>query len=114
MVNVVSGLVKLLKFLILKMFGMSLKKFVRFVGRDNGVCGLLFEFVEIEFMVSSDSEDFEDVKFVWVNVVLDEDGVGEMTDDTLDGTSGWRRVGESIIYNEEEVIGVGSVGIYVF
>ena len=61
-----------------------------------------------------DSEDFEDVKLAWANAVPDEDGVGEMTDDTSDGTSGWRRVGESIIYNEEEVIGVGSAGYLRF
>ena len=29
-------------------------------------------------------------------------------------SSGWRRVGDSIVYNEEEVIGVGSSGTYVF
>ena len=29
-------------------------------------------------------------------------------------TRGWRRVGDTIIYNEEEVIGVGSSGTYVF
>ena len=30
------------------------------------------------------------------------------------GSGGWRRVGADIIYNEEEIIGVGSSGTYVF
>ena len=114
MANAASGLVKPSKSSTPKMSGMSSKKPVRFAGRDNGVRGPLFESAETELMASSDSEDFEDVKLAWANAVPDEDGVGEMTDDTSDGTSGWRRVGESIIYNEEEVIGVGSAGTYVF
>jgi len=89
---------------------------VTFSGRDDVIRGPLFEsdVVEDVDMVPSETtsvEEFEEAQLAWSNAVPDEDGVGEMTGDA---SSGWRRVGESIIYNEEEVIGIGSAGTYVF
>lgn len=86
---------------------------VLFSGReDASVPSPLFESAETD--VVDGGEELDDVKIAWANAVPDEDGVGEITSDYDEATSGWRRVGDSIIYNEEEVIGVGSAGTYVF
>lgn len=84
-----------------------------FSGRDDAVQGPLFESAEPDISVDT-SEELDEVKIAWANAVADEDGVGEVAGDAAEETSGWRRVGDSIIYNEEEVIGVGSAGTYVF
>ena len=77
-----------------------------------------------------------DVESLWAEAVPDEGSAGEEItvtagggdDGALDGSGGagvgggggggarggWRRVGDTIIYNEEEIIGVGSSGTYVF
>ena len=89
------------------------------------------------------SEDYKamgandpDVESLWAEAVPDEGSAGEEItvtagggdDGALDGSGGagvgggggggarggWRRVGDTIIYNEEEIIGVGSSGTYVF
>jgi serine/threonine protein kinase len=69
-----------------------------------------------------------DVESLWAGAVPDEGSAGEEITVTAggpnstDGSGGaggpagkaWRRVGDTIIYNEEEIIGVGSSGTYVF
>lgn len=55
----------------------------------------------------------DEASVAWASAVEDGD-----SNDTNSGTnqrpSSWRRVGADIIYNEEEIIGVGSSGTYVF
>jgi len=48
----------------------------------------------------------------WLSAVPDDSG-GEYSDE-YGKSGGWRRVGADIIYNEEEIVGVGSSGTYVF
>ena len=81
------------------------------------------------------SADADEAATAWAEAVPDEGSAGEEVtvaggggdgDGDGDGgsggagrnnpssTSSWRRVGDAIIYNEEEVIGVGSSGTYVF
>jgi|TARA_B110000977_G_scaffold25177_1_gene30905 hypothetical protein len=63
----------------------------------------------------------DEASLAWASAVSDDprvggDGDGE-SDEASSGSkkvSAWRRVGADIIYNEEEVIGVGSSGTYVF
>ena len=73
-------------------------------------------------------EEEESIR-VWASAIPDDDGAGEAagssefndektnnnsTSGTDSSATTWRKVGDSIIYNEEEVIGVGSAGTYVF
>ena len=75
------------------------------------------------------TQEEEEAIRVWASAIPDDDGAGEaagsseFNDENTNNnsTSGadssattWRKVGDSIIYNEEEVIGVGSAGTYVF
>jgi len=118
MANAASGMVKQTKTNAPKASNtVSKQRAVQFSGRSDGVRAPMFESAEVDAVSSvDDSEDIEtnEAQVAWANAVPDEDGVGEMTTDSSEATSGWRRVGESIIYNEEEVIGVGSAGTYVF
>ena len=118
MANAASGAVKPSKTNAPKVSNtVSKQRSVQFSGRSDGVRAPMFESAEVDIVSNVDeSEDMEtnEAKVAWANAVPDEDGVGEMTTDSSEATSGWRRVGESIIYNEEEVIGVGSAGTYVF
>jgi serine/threonine protein kinase len=72
---------------------------------------------------------FTEATAAWAEAVPDEGSAGEEVTVVSGGgrggggggggsssvpTRGWRRVGDTIIYNEEEVIGVGSSGTYVF
>lgn len=94
------------------------KKPVRFAAADAGVRGPMFESDEMEELdleQGENSDVLDEVQVAWANAIPDEDGVGVATGASDEETSGnWRRVGDSIIYNEEEVIGVGSAGTYVF
>jgi len=49
----------------------------------------------------------------WLSAVPD-DSDGGGSDGEYGASGGWRRVGADIIYNEEEIVGVGSSGTYVF
>ena len=75
------------------------------------------------------TQEEEEAIRVWASAIPDDDGAGEAAGSSEfndektnnNSTSGadssattWRKVGDSIIYNEEEVIGVGSAGTYVF
>ena len=75
-----------------------------------------------------DAREEESIR-VWASAIPDDDGAGEAagssefndektnnnsTSGTDSSATTWRKVGDSIIYNEEEVIGVGSAGTYVF
>ena len=78
------------------------------------------------------TQEEEEAIRVWASAIPDDDGAGEAAgssefndektnNNNNNSRSGadssattWRKVGDSIIYNEEEVIGVGSAGTYVF
>lgn len=72
-------------------------------------------------------DDIDEATAAWAEAVADEGSAGEEVTVVSGGGSGdggaslvskggarWRRVGDTIIYNEEEIIGVGSSGTYVF
>ena len=56
------------------------------------------------------SPDADEATRAWARATPDGGGGGDATS----ASGGWRRVGADIIYNEEEIIGVGSSGTYVF
>jgi hypothetical protein len=70
----------------------------------------------------------DEATVAWAEAVPDEGSAGEEvtvysggggggsggSGSSKEPTRGWKRVGDTIIYNEEEVIGVGSSGTYVF
>ena len=76
------------------------------------------------------TQEEEEAIRVWASAIPDDDGAGEaagsseFNDEKTNNNNSrsgadssattWRKVGDSIIYNEEEVIGVGSAGTYVF
>jgi hypothetical protein len=71
---------------------------------------------------NENAADADEATRAWASATPDErddarDGSYERSVDARDGSGGsggWRRVGADIIYNEEEIIGVGSSGTYVF
>ena len=66
------------------------------------------------------SPDADEATRAWASATPDErdDASGDASardgSDSGSDSGGWRRVGADIIYNEEEIIGVGSSGTYVF
>ena len=106
---------------------------VSFSASGEGVRRPMFEGSEDYRGLGSNDPDVESL---WAEAVPDEGSAGEEItvtagggdDGALDGSGGagvgggggggarggWRRVGDTIIYNEEEIIGVGSSGTYVF
>ena len=91
-----------------------------------GVRGPVFE-SNNESGDSQMTQEEEEVSKVWASAIPDDDGAGEaagssefpsdnVAEENTQNSSAttWRKVGDSIIYNEEEVIGVGSAGTYVF
>ena len=53
----------------------------------------------------------------WLSAVPDDENFNDAENGAsgeYGGSGGWRRVGADIIYNEEEIVGVGSSGTYVF